>query len=66
MFLSSHLHQLFKLNHDPAKRPKARGGGSLLLRDPKRGTSLGLGGGVTFFKRSKKEGGSQEKSCKPK
>ena len=58
MFLSSHLHQLFKLNHDPAKRPKARGRRITFLRDPKGETSLGLGGGGSrVFKGSKRRGG---------
>ena len=60
MFLSSHLHQLFKLNHDPAKRPRARGRRITFLRDPKGETSLGLGGGHVFLRDPKGGGGGKK------
>ena len=57
MSISSHLHQLFKLNHDRICFVNHGGeGGSRFLRDPKGGTSLWLRGGVTFFKGIQKGG----------
>ena len=53
MSSSSHQHQLFKLSHDPAKRPKARGRGVTFFKGSKRGdvprVEIGGGGGSLFF-----------------
>ena len=56
MSLSSHLHQLFKLNHDPSSHIFK---GSIQKGDVPR-----VEGGLHFFKGSKS--GCQKKSCKPK
>ena len=60
MSSSSHQHQLFKLSHDPAKRPKARGRGVTFFKGSKRGdvprVEIGGGGRFTFFLRDPKGG----------